>query len=128
VPPEGGAAKITRPATDHRADVRERLLRWGWDAAEAERVADRIARREADDDRRTCIECAHYRPASHRCTNHKGAGLLTAAVGRDLAELPQRCPGFRARTPGAVATGEPGAGLPAPTAAASDTPTAEDKP
>jgi hypothetical protein len=77
--------------------VRERLLRWGWDAAEAERVADRIARREADDDRRTCIECARYRP--HRCASHRAAGLLTPEVGPELARLPQRCPGHAPRNP-----------------------------
>jgi hypothetical protein len=51
------------------------------------------------DDRVRCTACAHYRPASHRCTNHKRAGLLTAAVGPELAELPQRCPGHAPRNP-----------------------------
>lgn len=57
-----------------------------------------LPQRDADD-RVRCTACAHYRPASHRCTNHKGAGLLTAAVGPELAELPQRCPGYAPRNP-----------------------------
>ena len=45
------------------------------DAAEA--MADRLVIRDREqDDRRTCLECAAYRP------------------GRDLAALLQRCPGF----------------------------------
>jgi hypothetical protein len=78
-------------------DVRARLLRWGWSEAEAERVAGRIACRGADDDRRTCIECSNYRPATHACAVHARAGLMGSDVSRDLAEVPQRCPGFRAR-------------------------------
>ena len=46
------------------------------------------------DDRVTCLRCRHYRRDAHRCTNHRRAGLTTATVGPDLAQLPQRCPGF----------------------------------
>ena len=77
-----------------RADILARLLRWGWPRAVAEATAERIARRDADDDRRACIECAHYAPG--RCTAHRAAGLGTDIVGRDLAALPQRCAAFEA--------------------------------
>lgn len=90
---EGGEREITRPATDRRADVLARLLRWGWPPELAAATADRVARREADDDRRTCVECRHYAPG--RCRNHKRADLRSPDVGRDLAALPQRCGGFR---------------------------------
>lgn len=48
---------------------------------------------ETPDDRRRCTDCAHYLPG--RCGNHKAAGLSASAIGRDLAILPQRCPGFK---------------------------------
>jgi hypothetical protein len=66
-------------------------LRWRWPADLAEATAARIARRQADDDRRTCPECPHYRPG--RCSRHRAAGLLHPDLGPDLAALPQRCPG-----------------------------------
>lgn len=47
------------------------------------------------DDRRACLDCRHYRPYS--CGNHRRAGLFAPAVGRDLAALPQNCPGFDAK-------------------------------
>ena len=71
---------------------RDRLIRWGWSEADAEALSERLERRDADDDRRTCVECSHYRPG--RCGNHRCADLHTADVGRDLATMPQRCPGF----------------------------------
>lgn len=86
-----GSARVT----DRRADVLARLLTWGWPRAEAEAVADRIARLDADDDRRTCPECTHYAPG--RCRNHKRADLRSPDVGRDLAAAPQRCGGFGPR-------------------------------
>lgn len=72
-----------------------RLLRWGWPESEAEALAERLTQRERNgaDDRVSCAgECAHYRPG--RCRNHRPAGLQSADVGRDLAGLLQRCPGF----------------------------------
>jgi hypothetical protein len=48
---------------------------------------------ETPDDRHRCTDCAHYRPG--RCGNHKAAGLIATAIGRDLANLLQRCPGFK---------------------------------
>ena len=71
-----------------------RLLRWGWPEADAAATAARIEARHADDERRTCAECRHYRPSFHRCHNHRCAGLMAADIGRDLAGLHQRCPGF----------------------------------
>ena len=78
-----------------RADVLARLLLWGWPRDEAEATAARIARRDADDDRRTCVECRHYAPG--RCRNHRRTDLRSPDVGRALAALPQRCGGFGRR-------------------------------
>jgi hypothetical protein len=93
--PEGGC-RIPREAAPaaadgRRAEIRDRLVRWGWPADLAAATASRIARRHGDDDRRTCPECARYRPG--RCLRHRAAGLLAPDVGHDLAALPQRCPG-----------------------------------
>jgi hypothetical protein len=84
--------------TAHAADsacTRARLLRWGWSAAEADATTARLARRRLErDDRVSCAaECAHYRPG--RCGNHRAAGLASPEVGRELAGLLQRCPGFK---------------------------------
>lgn len=87
VPPSGGAPEISS-----RLDVTARLLRWGWPPERAAATAARIAAREADDDRRMCVECRHYHPG--RCTQHRAAGLMTAVIGPDLAALPQHCPAF----------------------------------
>lgn len=76
------------------ADRRARLLRWGWAEPEAERLAERLVKRDRDQDARvSCTECRHYQPG--RCGNHKAAMLSTAEIGRDLAALLQHCPGFR---------------------------------
>ena len=77
-------------------DRRARLLRWGWPQGEAEGLAERLVRRDRErtDDRVNCADCGHYRPG--RCGNHRRAGLGMPDVGRDLAALLQRCPGFNA--------------------------------
>jgi hypothetical protein len=77
---------------------RERLLRWGWNAADAEAMAERLIRRDREaDDRVSCAaDCKHYRPG--RCGNHRAADLSTPDVGRDLAALLQRCGGFEEPT------------------------------
>ena len=63
-------------------------------AEAAEAMADRLVIRDREqDDRRTCLECTTYRPG--RCGNHRRAGLQAPDVGRDLATLLQRCPGFQ---------------------------------
>lgn len=74
-------------------DRRARLLRWGWPEPEAEKLADRLVRRDREHDERvSCTDCRHHRPG--RCGNHRRAGLNVADVGRDLAAMLQRCPGF----------------------------------
>ena len=75
-------------------DRRARLLRWGWGEGEAEKLAERLVRRDREgDDRVSCTDCRHYRPG--RCGNHAPAGLRAPDVGRDLAVMLQRCPGFQ---------------------------------
>lgn len=76
-------------------DRRARLVRWGWAADDAERLAERLARRDREADPRvSCADCRHYRPG--RCGNHRRAGLHAPELGRDLAAMLQRCPGFAA--------------------------------
>lgn len=107
---EGGAPDFVPDAAaveSRRQAVLARLLRWGWDAKVAEAAAARIARRSPGDDRRTCFECRGYSPG--RCATHRAALLSTSEVGRDLAGLLQRCPGYAAMRNG---TGE-AAGRPA---------------
>ena len=77
---------------------RARLVRWGWTEANAERLAERLVRRDREsDDRGACVECRHYRPG--RCGNHRDAGMYSAELGRDLAAMLQRCGGHDAITP-----------------------------
>ena len=74
-------------------DRRARLLRWGGAEVDAERMAERMVQRDREgDDRVSCTECRSFQPG--RCGNHRRAGLHTAEVGRDLAAMLQRCPGF----------------------------------
>ena len=78
-------------------DRRTRLMRWGWAEPEAEKLADRLVRRDREHDERvSCTDCQHYRPG--RCDNYRRAGLNVADVGRDLAAMLQRCAGFDPRT------------------------------
>lgn len=73
---------------------RARLLRWGWSEPEAEKLADRLVRRDREQDERvSCTDCRHYRPG--RCGNYRQAGLTTPDLGRDLAAQLQRCRGFK---------------------------------
>lgn len=75
------------------AEREARLLRWGWPAAEAEAMAERLVLRDRQrDDRVSCTECDHYRPG--RCGNHRAADLHAPLVARDMAALLQRCGGF----------------------------------
>ena len=72
---------------------RDRLIRWGYTAADAQALADRLTRRDlTDDDRVSCVDCGQYRPG--RCGNHRAARLRTSELGRDLASTLQRCQGF----------------------------------
>lgn len=85
---------LADPAALRFAARRARLIRWGWQQDDAQAMAERLARRDlSDDDRASCTECAHYRPG--RCGNHRRAGLFGPELGRDLAALLQRCPGFK---------------------------------
>ena len=69
------------------------MLRARQGNTDAEDLAVLLTLRDRDaDDRHLCIECSHYRPG--RCGNQKAAGLHSPEVGRDLAALLQRCPGF----------------------------------
>jgi len=52
-----------------------------------------VNRDRSADERVSCTDCKHYRPG--RCGNHHHAHLNVAEVGRDLASLLQRCPGFQ---------------------------------
>lgn len=71
-----------------------RFLRLGIDATDADDLAERLVLRDrTGDDRTMCCECSHYRPG--RCGNHRHAGLQASGVGRDLAVMLQRCPGFK---------------------------------
>jgi len=73
---------------------RDRLMRWGWSETEAEALAERLVLRDRDADSRvSCTECRHYSPGS--CANHRRAGISAPYVGRDLAGMLQRCPGFQ---------------------------------
>ena len=75
----------------------QQFTRRGSSVESAEAMADRLAIRDREqDDRRTCLECATYRPG--RCGNHRRAGLQAPDVGRDLATLLQRCAGFEPAT------------------------------
>lgn len=72
----------------------QQFARRGITTEAAEAMADRLVIRDReDDDRRTCLECHAFRPG--RCGNHRRAGLQAPDVGRDLAMLLQRCPGFQ---------------------------------
>lgn len=52
-----------------------------------------------DDDRRTCTACQHL--IGGWCKQAKRAGIRLLAsieIGRALANLPQRCPAFKAKS------------------------------
>ena len=94
--PNLSAVTWTDGDIDRFLTLRARLLRWGWPEPEAEALADRLVRRDRElDARMSCADCQHYRPG--RCSNHRRAGLSTPDVGRDLAGMLQRCPGFNTR-------------------------------
>jgi hypothetical protein len=88
------STESTRP---RRSPIAGRLLAAGWRPAAADLVAARVEQRDADDPRRSCVECAYYRAALHLCGNKGPAGLRTDQVGRDLAGLLQHCAGFLPR-------------------------------
>lgn len=70
------------------------LQRRGIVEQDAEDLAERLTLRDREsDDRRLCFECRHYR--NGRCGDHTRAGIGSADVGRTLAGMLQRCPGFQ---------------------------------
>ena len=90
-PAPGQAIPAARNVTRHA-----RLLRWGWAAADAEHLSERLDRRDRECDARVmCVECCHYWP--DRCRASARAGLDTSEVGPDMATLLQRCNGFAPR-------------------------------
>ena len=69
------------------------FMRRGVNPTDADDLAERLTLRDRDSDElRLCLECQHYR--SGRCGNHRAAGLNSPELGRDLAAMLQRCPGF----------------------------------
>jgi hypothetical protein len=62
-------------------DRRDRLMRWGYSEAEAERLAERLAIRDFDgDDRGMCVEC-RFLERGGRCAEAR-AGRLVGFDGR----------------------------------------------
>jgi hypothetical protein len=109
-PADGGCAEQALVAwTD--ADIsrflsrRTRLLRWGWSEVEAEGLAERLVRRDREqDDRHACVECRHLE-MSGRCGWARMGRI--AGADRRLEPVPdvlQRCPSFM---PIALATVSP---------------------
>ena len=73
------------------------FARHGNGEAQADELGDLLVLRDRQlDDRRMCLECRSYRPG--RCGNHRVARLNSPELGRDLAELLQRCRGFSEAT------------------------------
>lgn len=67
--------------------------------ADAERMADRLALRECEqDDRTVCLECAHLQKG-RRCGNWRKAGIAInprdAFLAPEFTQLFQRCDGFK---------------------------------
>lgn len=96
---EGGALGGWTPEDIQRFIVRrDRLLRWGWQDAEAEAMAERLTMRDRSCDPRVCcLECRQHHQG--RCNAPAAAGLQTPVVSRDLAALLQRCHGFEPLSP-----------------------------
>ena len=71
---------------------RARLVRWGWSEDEAEKLAERLVRRDREGDgRRLCVECVHLRAG--RCRQAERAGIGGPEVGA-MALVLQNCPAF----------------------------------
>lgn len=69
------------------------FLRCRVNATDADDLAERMVLRDRDrDERRACLECAHYRPG--HCGNHRAAMLNSSEIGTDFAARPQQCSGF----------------------------------
>jgi hypothetical protein len=96
--PNGSATNTAEIATFGARVVR--FMARGLPAPEAERLADRLVTHDRDQDGlRCCLECWHLHgagPRAWRCSAWRDAGIGAAAMGRDLATTPQRCPAFDA--------------------------------
>lgn len=87
------AGTWTEPTMRRFLDRRDRLMRWGWSEPEAERTAERLTVADLDgDDRVVCTDCRYFRP--WRCANHRAAEIGSPDLPRELAQQPQRCPGY----------------------------------
>jgi len=69
------------------------FMRRGLSATDSDDLGERLVLRDRDqDDRKLCVECASYRTG--RCITPVAAGLVSDAIGVELAAQLQRCPGF----------------------------------
>lgn len=115
---EQGSASSDRPCAlsidqAHRAHARpwndaaigrfnarvSRFRGFGWCEQDAEDLAEHAHLADIErDDRRPCLSCARLKgyAGNLRCGSPSAAGLHgdRAAIGTDLAAMPQRCPGF----------------------------------
>ena len=85
-------ALLARMGNDRTANRLARLRAWGWSEDQAQAMAHRLAARDREDQRVSCVDCRHHRPG--HCGNHRQAGLSVPTIGRDWATLMQRCDGF----------------------------------
>jgi hypothetical protein len=97
--PQGKAQEHhTQPLRAIPAAPLRRLRGAGLDPDDADALAAWIRARDADaDDRRLCIECAHFAERGKVCRHPK---LVAIQAPRDLGQLattPQRCGGFKER-------------------------------
>jgi hypothetical protein len=77
------------------------FMRRGLDLRQAEKLADKLTRRDREgDDRRACIECQRL-THTRNCTAWQQAGVGGPVVG-DLLTMPQRCPAFAPAIEGAA--------------------------
>lgn len=90
---------LTDPDVARLTYVCARMVRWRWTEGEAESVAERLLKRDREQDNRvSCVECRHYRPG--RCGRFRRAGLSASDVGHDFAGLLQHCPAYQAAAQG----------------------------
>jgi len=90
-----GATTANKPTPVSRQEVarfkKPMVLFFG--RKDAKELAQRLQRRDRDkDDRRMCVECAHF-TANTSCRNHKVAEV-PPMVGSDFSVMLQRCRGF----------------------------------
>jgi hypothetical protein len=75
-----------------------RFTELGVNLEDAERLADKLVRRDREgDDRRLCLECAHLQGFGRwRCGNWQAADVARDGLALDLVQRLQRCGGFYA--------------------------------